>query len=159
MQEEDQDIKRYIPYIIFLLVNLFVFFGLIIIVIKKIISVTAFIIIIAVVALVYTLGIVIWYIKTKYFPYREERKILESDIIDKDQAREFTLKMMKRQFSILIDLGTGDFKETVVHMGAEGKPKTPIYLLKARHMYSKNIYWMAMRLDNPTKTVVQKKQY
>ncbi|OGS40579.1 MAG: hypothetical protein A3K77_07500 [Euryarchaeota archaeon RBG_13_31_8] len=156
MAEEERSLVGYLKYILLIILNVFFLLFLLFLFMKKWITLTLFIILIFGNVLFYVLLIVGWFIYNKFFAKREKEQVKETDIIERKHARQATIELMKKDYSVLLDILGDNFSEDIIHLGAEDKPKTPIYMLKARDKYTKDVYRIAMRLDNPTKTVVKK---
>lgn len=155
-KEQPKSFKHYIKYIVLVVLNVFFLFFILFLFMKKWITAKLFIIVVFANIAFYVLFVLIWFVRNRLLKGKKSDEIKETDVITKKQARDLIKSMMKKEHFTLLQFNTDEFYDDVIHMGAEDKPKTPIYLVSARGSYSKDVYRIAIRLDSPSKTIVRK---
>jgi hypothetical protein len=95
---------------------------------------------------------IIMLIRNKFGSHLEP-ELKQSNLLEKTQARQYAIEMCKKEYSTLLQVLQEKGSDKVIHIGPDNH-RTPMYVLFAKDRYSTKQFSVALRLDNPSQSVV-----
>lgn len=147
-EEEDNNPMQYVKYILLVLGNIIFLFFIVFAYMSKWIALYMLLIAVGLNILFYIIFGAIMLIRNQFGSHLES-ELKQSGILDKQQARQIAVEMVKKDYSTLLQV----LSDKIIHIGPETH-RTPMYILSGKDRYSTKTFEVALRLDNPTQSVV-----
>jgi hypothetical protein len=148
MPTEDDNPTQWVKYILIIVANIIFLFFIVFAYMSKWIALYMLFIAVGLNVFLYIVIGVIALIKNQFGSHLES-ELKQSALADKQQAKQYTLEMCKKEYSTLIQI-THDM---VIHIGPDTH-RTPMYVMYGKDRYSTKEFSVATRLDNLSQSVV-----